>query len=76
MQLWRKGNCPDPGAGALPPLVPNHAQGPPLLGAGAGAGQGLYPGLGPDLDQGVVPDPGVDRGQGGILGTVRQPRLL
>ena len=73
MQLWRKGNCPDPGAGALPP---DHARGPPLLGAGAGAGQGLYPGLGPDLDQGVVPDPGVDRGQGGILGTVRQPRLL
>ena len=52
------------------------SSGPPLLGAGAGAGQGLYPGLGPDLDQGVVSDPGVDGGQGGILGTVRQPRLL
>ena len=62
-------NWPDPGAGAPPHLAPGSVQGL-LLGAGAEAGQDLCPGLGPDLDPGVVPD------QGEILGTVIQPRLL
>ena len=39
-------------------------------------GKVFCPGLGPDLDPGVVQDQGVVPGLGEILGTVRQLRLL